>query len=1081
MFAWRDGINARVWDNRDLVENQKWVANERMWLLVETPKEKWAIGSVYIATDGKKNEHWNDIMYEVLTEEVTKLKNAYKILLMGDFNGRIGSDRLGIQDGDPVRNGNGERLLKFSKRTGFDILNREASKCEGKWTRQWRNQQSIIDYVLTESRAKKQVNRMKIWDNGQRDIGSDHNWISVSVELKEGLSGRAHTKKRKGNAKWDISEKTDWNCFTRKCSEVFSVEFIEGLDEGGLEEAYNKILEGLKGVAESTVGVKKPRRGRKMIPKNVKDAIKERKEARVGINRCEERDKQQFWDIYMEKKKEADRLKAQYRNAMNKKTCERICNAGKNSSRQFWQEIRKNNYKQELEEIDIGGRIERDEEVILEETRKYFSELGKAPAEETDNDALWDDRDMREIAMKADHPYAEKERQGDGKLIQREHNYSRKRVQNESEVSKEVFLGKEFNEEEVEIAVRKLKKGKACGLDEIPSEFIIYGGAGLNKALLKIFNRVRKGGVAPGGWNIGKIKLIHKGGVKNKLDNYRGITISSCIGKVYCSVLKERLEKVVEEEGTLGEIQTGFRKNRCGMDNVLVLRQIWDRAKGGNDKLYLAFVDLRKAYDRVWRKGLWRCLDELALGKQFIDMIRCLYVNVTSKVEVKGARSNEIRSEIGLKQGCILSPILFALYISRVGSRLGEKGLGVVVGKVKVPAMFFADDMVLMANKQGDMDYLLDVLGRTLACKKLEINCNKSEIMVRLGRKREEGEWVVHDNKGVEIGKIKEVDKYKYLGLLISRKSRNPFAEHLTKVLSKARSMGGAIRAKALHSWDRVEVADKLWNSMAVPGILYGAEVIQYNNEIIDKLEVVQNEMARWILGARRFCAVAAARAELGWESIRSQIYACKLRYWGRICFYEEERWAKMAVKECGRESKWLEEIETIRKTVGLGDMLGCHSRQQWNTRVKCRISEWERARASEDMGSKVSLRWYPCEAWQKGRRQGYVNGSDAAKLFFQVKTGCMVLKKKGKDFVKCCVCEEEVDSEIHRILRCKGTDGWRRDSGIGEIVEEIRNGVGITPDRDVEVMRALVRCGKEEALKRGNMFKDLEKLFKVE
>ena len=87
------------------------------------------------------------------------------------------------------------------------------------------------------------------------------------------------------------------------------------------------------------------------------------------------------------------------------------------------------------------------------------------------------------------------------------------------------------------------------------------------------------------------------------------------------------------------------------------------------------------------------------------------------------------------------------------------------------------------------------------------------------GKKNSNNSWTLHDYKQNATDKLSEVDLYKYLGLILGNSTRNMFGKHLTKMVSRAKQLGGAIRAKAADSWDKVKVANELWNSMACPGI----------------------------------------------------------------------------------------------------------------------------------------------------------------------------------------------------------------------------------------------------------------------
>ena len=174
--------------------------------------------------------------------------------------------------------------------------------------------------------------------------------------------------------------------------------------------------------------------------------------------------------------------------------------------------------------------------------------------------------------------------------------------------------------------------------------------------------------------------MLHKegGGNKRVIDNYRGISITSNVGKLYTKLLGRRLEEDVEKKGMLGEIQFGFRKGRRTTDAIYILSQIIENRKRNGKKTALAFLDVKKAYDRVDRDTLWRVLSELGYEGKFLHVLQQLYKNTTAIAALGEVTSDKIPLNVGLKQGCVLSPMLFALYIKEVGDMLlrSEGGVG---------------------------------------------------------------------------------------------------------------------------------------------------------------------------------------------------------------------------------------------------------------------------------------------------------------------------------------------------------------------------------------------------------------------
>ena len=106
--------------------------------------------------------------------------------------------------------------------------------------------------------------------------------------------------------------------------------------------------------------------------------------------------------------------------------------------------------------------------------------------------------------------------------------------------------------------MKELKGKKAVGWDDIPNEFLKEAGESLRKALVTIFNKIRTEQNTPQQWTQDKAKLLYKGKSKQSLDNYRGIAITSNIGKLFCRIMGKRLQNIVEERNWLGEIQAAF-------------------------------------------------------------------------------------------------------------------------------------------------------------------------------------------------------------------------------------------------------------------------------------------------------------------------------------------------------------------------------------------------------------------------------------------------------------------------------------------------------------------------------------------
>ena len=211
------------------------------------------------------------------------------------------------------------------------------------------------------------------------------------------------------------------------------------------------------------------------------------------------------------------------------------------------------------------------------------------------------------------------------------------------------------------------------GPDNINNMCLKKGGEPIIESLKILFNIMIENGWSPQVWNEEWTVLIHKGKSRLELDNYRGITVSSCVGKVLTKIMAARLREMAEEQKWLPEARAAFRKGRCVEDHLFVVRALVDRAKVQKEHLYGAFLDLRKAYDSVDRETLWKKLEAIGPDRQSTDFLRNLYRNNTKRIRVGNEITNTIEVTKGVRQGCPLSSILFALFINRVPGKAAER------------------------------------------------------------------------------------------------------------------------------------------------------------------------------------------------------------------------------------------------------------------------------------------------------------------------------------------------------------------------------------------------------------------------
>jgi hypothetical protein len=194
-------------------------------------------------------------------------------------------------------------------------------------------------------------------------------------------------------------------------------------------------------------------------------------------------------------------------------------------------------------------------------------------------------------------------------------------------------LNADITVEEIERAMRRLKNGKAPGpTTGIPNELVEYGGAPMARLLQPLFQRVWATGHLPEQWRRGVIQYFHKSGSTADVANYRGITLLDSLSKLFNKVIAERLLAHAEDACLLHEAQNAFRPGRSTDHHIYTLSQtVRGRLRQGK-ATYAFFLDLKKAYDTVWRDGLMFKLWNKGIRGKAWRYVRSMYAATTRAV-----------------------------------------------------------------------------------------------------------------------------------------------------------------------------------------------------------------------------------------------------------------------------------------------------------------------------------------------------------------------------------------------------------------------------------------------------------------
>jgi hypothetical protein len=255
---------------------------------------------------------------------------------------------------------------------------------------------------------------------------------------------------------------------------------------------------------------------------------------------------------------------------------------------------------------------------------------------------------------------------------------------------------------EFENVIKNLKRKSATGPDNIQYNHIKNSPKSFKQLILDLFNLSLEQGLLPEKWKTAKIIMIPKPNKPlTEINSYRPISLTSCFAKCLEKFIQNRIVTFLDQHNILSPHQSGFRKNHSTKDHILQLTN--DIINNFNKYEYTGAVmfDLEKAFDKVWHQGLLYKLKQINTPSYLLNWIGNFLTNRSFYVQYNQEKSTKYEIRAGVPQGCIISPILFSIYISDISKELSDThGL-------------FADDIsVWKSNK--NLNYLEKLLQKEI-------------------------------------------------------------------------------------------------------------------------------------------------------------------------------------------------------------------------------------------------------------------------------------------------------------------------------------------------------------------------------
>jgi Reverse transcriptase (RNA-dependent DNA polymerase). len=731
--------------------------------------------------------------WEQMDELLREVPIDEKLYIGGDFNGHVGGDRVGYEmvhggHGFGDRNASGESILEFA--IAFDLVLANTyykKRDEHLITFKSGTNKSQIDFFLTRKVDRLTCKDCKVIPG--ESLTTQHRVLVLDIAIKKQSRGR----------KENNNPRTRWWNLKGENLELFKDKVRKEVvcnAEGDSNAMWNKMAESIRGVAKDVLGESK---GRGPQTKET-----------------------WWWDVEVQKT-----LKI-------KKTCFKVWQTDRNVENFERYKSARKEVKKAVRDAKSKAYDDFYKKLETKEGERNIYKLAKFRDRKTkdfnsvkcikgeDSRVLVKEEEIK-VRWKS---YFEK-------LLNESHG---DRVGTEELTeTRDVTFFRRINVSEVKNALKKMSIGRALGPDGIPIEVWKHLGDEGVAWLTKLFNKIMMSNRMPDEWRKSILVPIYKNkGDIQSCSNYRGIKLMSHTMKLWERVIEHRLRM----ETTVSENQFGFMPGRSTMEAIYLLRTLMEKYRAKKKDIYMAFIDLEKAYDRVPRDVIWWVLNKKGVTTRYIDVIRDMYEGAVTMVRTTAGEGSEFPITVGLHQGSALSPYLFALIMDELTREIQDG----------VPwCMLFADDIVLVDETKSGLNAKLEVWRETLETKGFKISRTKTEYMECNFSNRRSTSGDVVKLEGQELPKSAN---FRYLGSIIHREGdiTDDVTHRIKAGWLKWRSATGVLCDRRVP----VKLKGKFYKTAVRPALLYGTECWATKKQHVQKMSVAEMRMLRWMCGKTR-------------------------------------------------------------------------------------------------------------------------------------------------------------------------------------------------------------------------------------
>ena len=388
---------------------------------------------------------------------------------------------------------------------------------------------------------------------------------------------------------------------------------------------------------------------------------------------------------------------------------------------------------------------------------------------------------------------------------------------------------------EIDKAIKKLKKQKSDGDKGLLSDHIILSGVDFRYLLGKLITSVIIHGHTPDAILLGTIASIPKDSRGNLLSstNYRGITLCNAISKIMDIILIYRYHHIL----STSDMQYAFKPKHSTVLCSLTLKEVINYYLNNNSNVYACFVDASKAFDKVRHDMLFEVLLQRGMPEVILRFMLDMYARQNLRTVWKGKYSDSFTTSNGIRQGGVISPLLFCVYVDVLLLDLEKAGVGCRIGKHFYGAQCYADDITLCAPTLDGLRRMLKIcekFGETYS-----VTYNPSKTVCVLFSRRQIAEKPVVYMKGIQL---EWKDEVKHLGNCLTYNLRECAEIRMKKsdLIQRVNSVCVTLGKSS------VDIVSKVFNAQCAH--FYGSEAWRYSDKSTGEFQTMWNRCVRRLL-----------------------------------------------------------------------------------------------------------------------------------------------------------------------------------------------------------------------------------------